>query len=116
MIRNRFSRTKPATMKMADTIEEQFVLRNSPVVTLRTYSMMRQPDQKVTLKPLPYPMDGLEPIIKADDLKLHYHGHHKAYIDDLNDLLPKADCALKAFDKEIIVPEYKEHDKMADLA
>lgn len=41
-----------------------------------------------TLPPLPYAENALEPVISAHTLSFHYDKHHKAYIDNLNKLLP----------------------------
>ena len=38
----------------------------------------------VTLQPLPYDYDALEPVISAATLKLHHGAHHRAYVDKLN--------------------------------
>ncbi len=40
------------------------------------------------LPPLPYPMDALEPYISRETLEYHYGKHHKAYVDNLNKLIP----------------------------
>ena len=36
------------------------------------------------LPPLPYPYDGLEPVISEKALKIHHTKHHKSYVDGLN--------------------------------
>lgn len=38
-------------------------------------------------QPLPYDLDALEPYISAETLNVHYHGHHKIYVDKLNKLI-----------------------------
>ena len=40
------------------------------------------------LKPLPYAQDALEPVISAQTLSFHHGKHLKAYVDNLNKLLP----------------------------
>lgn len=40
-----------------------------------------------TLPLLPYKLDALEPYISQKTLSYHYGKHHKAYVDNLNDLL-----------------------------
>jgi Fe-Mn family superoxide dismutase len=48
--------------------------------------------------PLPYAENGLEPVISAKTLRLHYGKHYKGYIDALNQLVvgtPFADMSLK---------------------
>ncbi|BCX81798.1 superoxide dismutase, Fe-Mn family [Methylomarinovum caldicuralii] len=42
---------------------------------------------KHELPPLPYPMDALEPYISKETLEYHYGKHHKAYVDNLNNLI-----------------------------
>jgi len=60
----------PAGMKGLDS------LWNTDLVTLRKYSLSRQPGNKVYRKPLPYSFDSLEPVIMEKDLKYHYETHH----------------------------------------
>ncbi len=43
---------------------------------------------KHELPPLPYAMDALEPYISKETLEYHYGKHHKAYVDNLNNLIP----------------------------
>jgi Fe-Mn family superoxide dismutase len=40
------------------------------------------------LPPLPYAQDSLAPYMSAETLEYHYGKHHKAYVDNLNKLLP----------------------------
>jgi Fe-Mn family superoxide dismutase len=50
------------------------------------------------LQPLPYAENGLEPVISAKTLRLHYGKHYKGYVDTLNQLVagtPFADMSLK---------------------
>jgi Fe-Mn family superoxide dismutase len=39
-----------------------------------------------TLPPLPYAEGALAPVISANTLSFHYGKHHKAYVDNLNNL------------------------------
>ena len=39
------------------------------------------------LPALPYAMDALEPYISAKTMEFHYGKHHKAYVDNLNNLI-----------------------------
>jgi Fe-Mn family superoxide dismutase len=41
------------------------------------------------LPALPYDFNGLEPVISAEILQIHYSKHHKAYVDNLNIALEK---------------------------
>jgi len=40
-----------------------------------------------TLPPLPYPDNGLEPLVSARTLQLHHRMHHKGYVDKVNQLV-----------------------------
>jgi Fe-Mn family superoxide dismutase len=40
------------------------------------------------LPKLPYEMDALQPFISKETLEYHYGKHHKAYVDNLNKLIP----------------------------
>jgi Fe-Mn family superoxide dismutase len=42
---------------------------------------------KAVLKPLPFPIDGLEPVISKKLMEVHYGKHHTAYATNLNNLL-----------------------------
>ena len=41
----------------------------------------------LSLPPLPYPENALEPVISAKTLSFHYGKHHRAYIDAANKLI-----------------------------
>jgi superoxide dismutase, Fe-Mn family len=41
----------------------------------------------LSLPPLPYAEDALEPVISAETLRLHHGKHHKKYVDTANQLL-----------------------------
>ena len=40
------------------------------------------------LPPLPYAYEALQPYMSAETLQYHHDKHHKAYVDNLNKLLP----------------------------
>lgn len=40
------------------------------------------------LPELPYAQDALEPNISAETIEYHYGKHHKAYVDNLNKIIP----------------------------
>jgi Fe-Mn family superoxide dismutase len=44
-----------------------------------------------TLPPLPYPDNALDPVISANTLSVHHGKHHKAYVDNLNNLVKGTD-------------------------
>ncbi|MBI1265212.1 MAG: superoxide dismutase [Alphaproteobacteria bacterium] len=46
-----------------------------------------QADWRVTLAPLPYAFDALEPVIDAETMQLHHSRHHQAYVNGLNGAL-----------------------------
>ncbi|MFO1085430.1 MAG: superoxide dismutase [Reyranellaceae bacterium] len=51
-----------------------------------------------TLPKLPYAEDALAPVISAQTFSFHYAKHHKAYIDNLNNLIagtPYADLSME---------------------
>jgi Fe-Mn family superoxide dismutase len=41
----------------------------------------------VSLPPLPYAEDALQPVISANTLRFHHGKHHKTYVDTLNELI-----------------------------
>jgi Fe-Mn family superoxide dismutase len=43
--------------------------------------------QAISLPPLPYADNALDPVISANTLGFHYGKHHKAYVDNLNKLI-----------------------------
>lgn len=42
------------------------------------------------LPPLPYASNALEPVLSQETLEFHHGKHHKAYVDNLNQLLPSS--------------------------
>lgn len=59
----------------------------------------------VTLMPLPYPEDALEPHISAETLQTHHGKHHKGYVDKVNAAIEGTSLADR--DLEAIVLEAK---------
>ena len=47
----------------------------------------------ITLPPLPYADDALEPHISAQTFSFHYGKHHAAYVNNLNGLIEGTDHA-----------------------
>jgi Fe-Mn family superoxide dismutase len=45
----------------------------------------------LTLPPLPWKQDALEPVISARTIEFHYGKHHRAYVTKANELLAKAE-------------------------
>ena len=52
--------------------------------------------QKAELKPLPYALNGLEPVLSQNLMEFHYGKHHQTYVNNLNKLLDQAAEALAA--------------------
>ena len=46
-----------------------------------------------TLSPLPWAEDALAPVISAKTIGIHYHKHHKTYVDTLNKLVAGTEFA-----------------------
>lgn len=55
----------------------------------------------IQLPPLPYEMDALAPHISRETLEYHYGKHHKAYVDNLNNLIPNTEFANKTLEEII---------------
>ncbi len=47
----------------------------------------------IVLPPLPYAENALDPVISAHTMSFHYGKHHKAYVDNLNKLIPGTEFA-----------------------
>jgi len=63
---------------------------------------------RFTFPPLPYPMNALEPHISERAIELHYKGHLKDYIDQLN-RLPAVSRMPKMSLEELILQGKHEH-------
>ena len=53
---------------------------------------------KAVQKPLPYPINGLEPVISQRLMEFHYGKHHLTYVNNLNNLQQSAADALESGD------------------
>lgn len=53
-----------------------------------TLTATAQPARKHELPKLPYTLDALAPKMSRETLEYHYGKHYKAYIDNLNTLIP----------------------------
>ena len=53
------------------------------------------------LPPLPYADSALAPVISANTLGFHYGKHHKAYVDNLNNLVKGTEFEAAALEKVI---------------
>ncbi|MBS0288580.1 MAG: superoxide dismutase [Fe] [Proteobacteria bacterium] len=56
----------------------------------------------ISLPSLPYEMDALAPHISRETLEYHYGKHHKAYVDNLNNLIPNTEFANKSLEQIIM--------------
>lgn len=56
----------------------------------------------IQLPPLPYEMDALAPHISRETLEYHYGKHHKAYVDNLNNLIPGTEFEGKSLEHIIM--------------
>jgi Fe-Mn family superoxide dismutase len=57
----------------------------------------------VTLPPLPFAQDALEPYVSAKTLSFHYGKHHQTYVDNLNKLIKGTPAAAQPL--ETIIQE-----------
>lgn len=56
----------------------------------------------IQLPPLPYEINALEPHISRETIEYHYGKHHKAYVDNLNNLIANTDLANKNLEEIIL--------------
>jgi Fe-Mn family superoxide dismutase len=56
----------------------------------------------ITLPPLPYADNALDPVISANTLGFHYGKHHKAYVDNLNKLIAGTPLEGQSLEKIIL--------------
>jgi len=56
----------------------------------------------ITLPPLPWPDNALDPVISANTLSFHYGKHHKTYVDNLNKLIPGTEYADMPLEKIVV--------------
>lgn len=56
----------------------------------------------IELPPLPYAKNALEPHISAETLEYHHGKHHKAYVDNLNKLIPGTEFEGKSLEQIIL--------------
>lgn len=58
------------------------------ITLLSTFIMVTTKIAAYTLPVLPYPSDGLEPVISKETIKNHHGKHLAAYVNNLNKLIP----------------------------
>ena len=56
----------------------------------------------LSLPPLPYEMNALEPHISSETLEFHYGKHHQTYVNNLNGLVEGTDNASKSLEEIIM--------------
>jgi len=54
---------------------------------------------RLTLPPLPYAVDALEPVISAGTLSFHHGKHHQAYVDNANKMIVGTELADLSLDQ-----------------
>ena len=47
----------------------------------------------ITLPPLPWPENALDPVISANTISFHYGKHHKTYVDNVNKMIAGTEYA-----------------------
>jgi Fe-Mn family superoxide dismutase len=47
----------------------------------------------ITLPPLPWPDNALDPVISANTISFHYGKHHKTYVDNVNKMIAGTEYA-----------------------
>ncbi|KAK7356507.1 hypothetical protein VNO80_15780 [Phaseolus coccineus] len=64
---------------------------------------------KFELKPPPYPLNGLEPVMSQQTLEFHWGKHHRAYVENLKKQVVGSELDGKSLE-EIIVTSYNKGD------
>ncbi|HOV85670.1 MAG TPA: superoxide dismutase [Syntrophobacteraceae bacterium] len=93
------------------TMAGGFVVLGSGLVGLSGCSSSHS-TASLTLPPLPYKLDALEPYISKRTVDFHYDKHHRAYVDKTVELVKDTGLAGLSF-KEIMKKTYGSKDKAA---
>lgn len=56
----------------------------------------------ISLPPLPYQLDALQPVLSKETLEYHYGKHHQAYVNNLNNLIKETPYAEKPLETIIM--------------
>ncbi|KAK8468153.1 hypothetical protein PHAVU_007G240600 [Phaseolus vulgaris] len=64
---------------------------------------------KFELKPPPYPLNALEPIMSQETLEYHWGKHHRTYVDNLNRQIDGTDLEEKSLEN-VVVSSYNKGD------
>jgi Fe-Mn family superoxide dismutase len=67
--------------------------RVQSLVAKRAYSS-GAPPAKITQTPLPYALNGLEPVLTQTQMDYHYNRHHKTYVVKYNEKIDQIEAAL----------------------
>jgi superoxide dismutase, Fe-Mn family len=70
----------------------------------------------ISLPPLPYEYDALEPAISADTLHFHHDKHHKGYVDKTNKFAEKAGVGDKSLEDMIALARDESDTKLFNNA
>lgn len=62
----------------------------------------KETESMFELPKLPYAMDALAPHLSEETLEYHYGKHHKAYVDNLNKLVPGTEFENKSLEQIIM--------------
>jgi superoxide dismutase, Fe-Mn family len=57
---------------------------------------------QISLPPLPYPSDALEPFVSRSTLEVHHGKHHRGYVDKVNALAEQAHLADKSLEQIVV--------------
>ena len=67
-------------------------------IVRRAFSTASSQPKLVELKPLPYDLGALEPVISGEIMDFHYGKHHRTYVNNLNSLNQQSSEALSSGD------------------
>jgi len=73
----------------------------------QTQRNMKDQDGKFVLPALPYAYDALEPYIDEATMRVHHLGHHQAFVNNLNNIIPGT--PLEGLSIEKILKEVSKH-------
>lgn len=74
-------------------LNKVFQSRLQAALPRRVYSAAA-PAPRLTQTPLPYELNGLEPVLTKEQLDYHYNRHHKTYVVKYNEKLDQVEAAL----------------------
>jgi superoxide dismutase, Fe-Mn family len=70
--------------------------------TMTAATQMKDSPMPITLPPLPYEQNALEPYITANTLSFHHGKHHNAYVTNLNNLIKDSPLANATLEQIIL--------------